>query len=185
MRVIIINDSKEYMASIRRMLAEVIPSVEVTELDVTQEDKPGADFDWSLYDLLIIEDRLGGSESGLAWIAVLSIGATLPATLLLTDEKDSFVESKVEELDNTSYLLKDDLNAGSIKGILASVGISGTEVSELNTIQSSKFEHDRDIVDKFMLIEGNTVKDEDSYKFVRLIGQGAHSRVYLAEPPAP
>ena len=100
MRVIIINDSKEYMATLRHMLASCIPSVEVTEFDVTQGDKPNADFDWSLYDLLIIADRLGGTESGLAWLAVLSLSADLPPTLLLSDEKDPFVESKVEELEN-------------------------------------------------------------------------------------
>ena len=181
MRVIIINDSKEYMATLRHMLASCIPSVEVTEFDVTQGDKPNADFDWSLYDLLIIADRLGGTESGLAWLAVLSLSADLPPTLLLSDEKDPFVESKVEELENTAYVLKSELEAESLKELLATVGIAGTRMSELNTIQSSKFERDRDIVDKFMMIEGNTNADEDSYKFVRLIGQGAHSRVYLAE----
>ena len=181
MRVIIIDDSKEYMATLRHILASCMPSVEVTEFDVTQGDKPDADFDWSLYDLLLIEDRLGGSESGLAWLAVLSINAELPPTLLLTEEKDAFVESKVEELEHTAYVLKKDLTTDSLKELLAAVGIAGTSLSELNTIQSSKFEHDRGIVDKFMLIEGNTSVDEDSYKFVRLIGQGAHSRVYLAE----
>ena len=181
MRVIIINDSKDYMANLRRMLAAAIPSVEVTEFDATQGDKPDADFDWSLYDLLIIEDRLGGKESGLAWIAVFSIGTQLPPTLLLTDEKDQFVESKVEELDHTAYVLKNELTQATLKKVLSSVGIAGTDVSELNTIQSSKFEHDRDIVDKFMLIEGSAGGDQSSYKFVRLIGQGAHSRVYLAE----
>lgn len=181
MRVIIIDDSKEYMATLRHILASCMPSVEVTEFDVTQGDKPDADFDWSLYDLLLIQDRLGGSESGLAWLAVLSINAELPPTLLLTEEKDAFVESKVEELEHTAYVLKKDLTTDSLKELLAAVGIAGTSLSELNTIQSSKFEHDRGIVDKFMLIEGNTSVDEDSYKFVRLIGQGAHSRVYLAE----
>ena len=181
MRVIIINDSKEYMANLRHMLAACIPAVEVTELDVTQGDKPSPDFDWSLYDLLIIEDRLGGTESGLAWLAVLSLNAKLPPTLLLSEQKDEFVESKVEELDETAYVLKNELTAGSLKQLLASVGVSDARLSALNTIQSSKFERDRDIVDNFMIIEGNTNPDEDSYKFVRLIGQGAHSRVYLAE----
>ena len=181
MRVIIINDSKEYMAKVRHVLAERMPSVEVTEFDVTQVDKPDADFDWSLYDLLIIEDRLGGTESGLAWIAVMSINAKLPPTILLTEEKDAFVESKVEELDNTAYVLKSELTADSLTGLLAGVGIAGKSLSELNTIQSSKFERDRNIVDKFMMIGGNAGGDDDNYKFVRLIGQGAHSRVYLAE----
>ena len=181
MRVIIINDSKEYMANLRHMLASCIPSVEVSEFDVTQGDKPGVDFDWSLYDLLIIADRLGDTESGLAWLAVMSINADLPPTLLLSEQKDPFVESKAEELENTAYVLKEDLAADSLKDLLATIGIAGTRLSELNTIQSYKFEHDRGIVDNFLVIEGNTATDEDSYKFVRLIGQGAHSRVYLAE----
>ena len=65
---------------------------------------------------------------------------------------------------------------------MAGVGITGINLSELNTIQSTKFDHDRDIIDNFMMIEGGTAAGEEgNYKFVRLIGQGAHSRVYLAE----
>lgn len=182
MRVILINDSKEYMTTLRRMLAAAMPNVETTEFDATQGDKPDRDFDWSLYDLLVIDDRIGNAESGLAWISVFSLGANLPPTLLLTEQKDEFVASKVEELPNTSYILKNELNQDSIKEILAAVGIKGTNVSALNTIQSTKFDQDRDIVDKFMMIEsGVTGGEEGTYKFVRLIGQGAHSRVYLAE----
>lgn len=182
MRVILINDSKEYMATLRHMLAAVMPDVEVTEFDATQGGRPDAVFDWSLYDLLVIDERLASSESGLAWIAVFSIGAKLPPTLLLTEDKDGFIDSKIEELENTSYVLKSELTKESIKGILAAVGIAGTDVAELNTIQSRKFGHDKDIIDNFMMIEGGTAGgDEGNYKFVRLIGQGAHSRVYLAE----
>ena len=45
MRVILINDSKEYMASLRHMLAAVMPNVEVTEFDATQDGKPNSVFD--------------------------------------------------------------------------------------------------------------------------------------------
>lgn len=55
MRVILINDSKEYMATLRHMLAAVMPDVEVTEFDATQGGRPDAVFDWSLYDLLVID----------------------------------------------------------------------------------------------------------------------------------
>ena len=40
MRVIIIDDSREYMALVRRMLAKAFPDVEVTEHDPEQRGKP-------------------------------------------------------------------------------------------------------------------------------------------------
>ena len=39
MKLIIVDDSKEYMTLIRRMLASVIPDIEVTEYDPEQQGR--------------------------------------------------------------------------------------------------------------------------------------------------
>jgi hypothetical protein len=46
MKLIIVDDSKEYMTLLRRLLANVIPDIEVTEYDPEQQGRPGDDFDW-------------------------------------------------------------------------------------------------------------------------------------------
>ena len=73
MRIIIINDSKELTAALRRQFADYNPQVEVSEYDPEQLGRPEPSFDWNLYDLLVIRERWGGTESGLAWLAVFSL----------------------------------------------------------------------------------------------------------------
>ena len=68
MKIIIIDDSKDFLALLRRMLATVIPDVEVTEYDPEQQGKPARDFDWSLYDLLFIDYKIGPSDNGVDWL---------------------------------------------------------------------------------------------------------------------
>ena len=65
MRAIIISDSSADLGRLRHMLANLVDDIEVTEYDFEQNGQPGPNFDWSVYDLLLIKDRLGGFESGL------------------------------------------------------------------------------------------------------------------------
>ena len=68
MKLIIGDDSKEYIMLIRRMLASVIPDIEVTEYDPEQQGRPSDEFDWGIYDVLLIDYQLGVRENGLEWI---------------------------------------------------------------------------------------------------------------------
>ncbi len=179
MRVIIISDSRDYMASVRRMLANLVSDVEVSEYDPDQSGRPGADFDWSAYDLLIIEDLLAGSESGLAWLAVFSIGARLPATILVAAQADDFVAGKVAEMSRTEYVLRDALDEARLRDLLDSLDVTLTPHSTARSLASVKFRHDSEIVRR--LAGGLSDDTSGGYKFVRLIGQGSQSRVYLAE----
>ena len=73
MRIIIINDSNELTAALRRQFADYNPQLEATEYDPEQLGRPEPSFDWNLCDLLVIRERLGGTDSGLAWLSVFSL----------------------------------------------------------------------------------------------------------------
>ncbi|MEM7540324.1 MAG: serine/threonine-protein kinase [Pseudomonadota bacterium] len=184
MRVIIINDSAEYRTRLRRLLAGAFPDVEVSEYDPEQSGQPDAGFNWDLYDLLMIEDQLANRESGLAWLAVLSLDAKLPPAVLLANAQDPFVASKVQEMPDTEYVLKDSLDEPALKKIIADLKISDVLVPKPETSGPTNFEfpQDREIVGNIIFeATGEHYAKNGGYKFVRLIGQGAHSRVYLAE----
>ena len=178
MRAIIISDSKDYMVRMRRALAGLLPEIEVTEHDPDQNGKPAAEFDWSFYDLLLIEDRLNGAESGLAWLAAFRLHAQLPPSILIAENEDSFIAGKVNEMDATEYVLRSELDNDKLKALIATFGIGGAEAEKPKSLTQLNFEHDSEIIRK---LAETSDGDADGYKFVRLIGQGAQSRVYLAE----
>lgn len=182
MRAIIISDSSDDMAKLRHMLANLVSHVEVTEYDSEQHGQPAADFDWSVYDVLLIKDRLGGSESGLAWLAVFALNARLPATILIAESMDDFVASRVDGMARTEYVLREQLDSSTLGSLLDKLDIDKSYRSTARGLSDLAFKHDSEIMRK--LAGAGSVDGADGYKFVRLIGQGSQSRVYLAERAA-
>lgn len=179
MRAIIISDSKQYMGRLRRMLAAIIPEVEVSEYDPEQKGKPAPGFDWSSYDLLLIEDRLAGAESGLAWLASFALHDALPPAVLIAEQPDAFIERKTGEME-TAYVVRGDLDETRLRALLKDAVPDLAATTTRRKLAGKTFQHDSEVVRRLAETSGSG-SDTDGYKFVRLIGQGAQSRVYLAE----
>ncbi|MEQ8662039.1 MAG: serine/threonine-protein kinase [Gammaproteobacteria bacterium] len=176
MRIIIISDSRDFMSRLRRMLAAIDPRAEVTEYDADMHGRPGPEFDWSVYDLLVIEDRLASAESGLAWLAMFALSVRLPATIMVAAHADPFIASRVGEMQRTEYVLREELDEARLRALMVRLDVEA-RAQAARPVGELAFTGDSAIVDKLAAGSG----DAGSYRFVRLIGQGAQSRVYLAE----
>ncbi len=106
MKLIIVDDSKEYMTLIRRMLASVIPDIEVTEYDPEQQGRPTTDFDWGIYDVLFIDYQVGVHENGLDWIERYRKDSGFPPVILMTSTSDEYVAASAIKL-GASFLYKE------------------------------------------------------------------------------
>ncbi len=182
MRVIIISESRDYMARLRHMLANLVNDVEVTEYDPEHRGRPGTGFDWSLYDALFIDERLAG-ESGLAWLAAFALHRALPPAVLIADRHDDFIGAQVASMANTAYLEREALDATELRLVLASLGVRLEPRAKTSARAGFALKSDSDIMRRLANENGYVSGDStsDGYRFVRLIGQGAQSRVYLAE----
>ncbi len=186
MKLIIVDDSKEYMTLLRRMLANAIPDIEVTEYDPEQQGRPGGDFDWSLYDVLLIDYQLGLHENGLEWIKHYRESPGFPPCILMTSMGDEYVAASAIKLGASDYIKKDDINTDRIAGLVSSAAAERARSPDDETTLDATFESlrdtDRTVFRKVRFNRNNTPDGKRiGYRFVRLIGQGATSRVYLAE----
>ena len=186
MKLIIVDDSKEYMTLLRRMLANAIPDIEVTEYDPEQQGRPGVDFDWSLYDVLLIDYQLGLHENGLEWIKHYRESPGFPPCILMTSMGDEYVAASAIKLGASDYIKKDDINTDRIAGLVSSAAAERARSPDDETTLDATFESlrdtDRTVFRKVRFNRNNTPDGKRiGYRFVRLIGQGATSRVYLAE----
>jgi len=187
-RVIIVDDSKEYMTLVRRMLARGIPDVEVTEYDTEQQGEPSASFDWSLYDVLFIDYELGTDATGLDWLARYRHAPGFPPAIVMTAGGDEYVAARAIKLGAADFIKKGDVTAERL-ALLAREAVREREVlrgaGEVSTL-NRKLERDATIMRGMRLGEDRRTPDgrRIGYRFVRLIGQGATSRVYLAERAA-
>ncbi len=183
MKLIIVDDSKEYMILIRRMLASVIPDIEVTEYDPEQQGRPSAEFDWGFYDVLLIDYQLGLHENGLDWIEQFRRAPGFPPVILMTSIGDEYVAARAIKLGASDFIKKTDIDA---KRLAAMVRVAAAErakrISPDDTTIKAKIDNDAFVFREFKFNQERTPDGQRiGYRFVRLIGQGASSRVYLAE----
>lgn len=183
MKLIIVDDSKEYMILIRRMLASVIPDIEVTEYDPEQQGRPTDEFDWGIYDVLLIDYQLGLHENGLEWIEYYSRAPAFPPVILMTSTGDEYVAARAIKLGASDFIKKTDINAERLAEIVRVAATEGADrISPDDTTISSKLDNDASILKQVKFNKNRTPDGQRiGYRFVRLIGQGASSRVYLAE----
>ena len=183
MKLIIIDDSKEYMTLVRRMLAKAIPDIEVTEYDPEQQGRPSPDFDWSIYDALLIDYQLGDNEDGISWIESYKNNPGFPPSILMTATGDEYVAVKAIKTGALDYINKSDIDQERIVRLIQGAFAARREQQAAEeTTFGEKLRSDESIFRSVKLPNDRTPDGERiGYRFVRLIGQGASSRVYLAE----
>ncbi len=165
------------------MLARAMPDIEVTEYDPEQQGKPSADFDWSIYDALLIDYQLGEHEDGISWIESYRGNAGFPPAILMTATGDEYVAVKAIKSGALDYINKSDIDQERIARVVGDAfAARSIQKSAEETTFGEKLRNDESIFRTVKLPNDRTPDGERiGYRFVRLIGQGASSRVYLAE----
>ncbi len=177
MKLILIDHCRSDMARLRRALAAELPDIEITEYDAEQQGPPGTEFRWQLYDAAIVSQTLGRADSGLDWIARYRAAAGFPPAILLAEGGDDYLAARAIQRGAFDYLRKRDANGERLAPLLrAAAALTIERRREDAPHDGFPFEECRlDSSPGLLLADGT------GHRFVRLIGQGGHSRVYLAE----
>lgn len=180
MKVLVIDDSADFRALVRVYLTKEMPDVQVVEYDVERRGRPGDDFDWSPFNVLLLDYKLGESEDGLEWLKAFRTKRGFPPTVILTAEGDEYVAVRAVKLGAVDYINKKDISPKRLKQIVKEAA-DFTEAKEI--AQKEKISAATEIVERIRTEKERGARKElgSGYKFVRLIGQGAMSQVYLAE----
>lgn len=167
------------MALLRLYLSRELPDAEIVDYDFPSRGRPSADYDWSQYDLLLLDYKLSDTEDGLEWLKAFGGQAGFPPTVILTAEGDEYVAARSIKLGASEYINKKDISPRRLADLVNSVFQDSTEhAAERNAIMQA----DAGILE--YLREHSAYKTDEAardYKLVRLIGKGAMSHVYLAE----
>ena len=181
MNILVIDDSPDFRALVRLYLTKELEHPNITEYQVEKLGRPPDNFDWSEYDILLLDYKLGETEDGLEWLKEYGKLPGFPPTIVLTAEGDEYIAVKSVKLGAADYINKKDISPKRLAEI----------VRESASVHSPQKEREqRAIMDEAtqiihrINIEKEAIPDsgrEIGYKFVRMIGQGAMSKVYLAE----
>lgn len=179
MKILIIDDSSDFRALLRLYLNKELKDIEIVDYDFDNLGKPPDNYDWSQYDILFLDYKLGPYEDGLKWLKEFRNKPGFPPTIVLTAEGDEYVAVKAIKLGAADYVNKVDIKPK----LIAEMVDEATEFSKRSTT-----DHENEINDATQIIKKVHKKDlvpdtglDIGYKFVRMIGEGAMSKVYLAE----
>ncbi|MGE0384525.1 MAG: protein kinase [Gammaproteobacteria bacterium] len=176
MRIILVDDSRQFSAHLRRLIAAALPDVEVSEFDPDQLGTPPSGFDWGLYDAVFLDNELGLAQSGIEWMAELQQRhPRFPPVILMSEGIDPYVAAAAIKRGAVEYLGKADIDAAAVARVVPQILRTANRPA-----RHPRLRQDARIVRRanlFSLPDGSRI----GYRFVRLIGQGAHCRVYLAE----
>src|SRR3990172_11626123 len=180
MNILIIDDSKDFRALVRSYLSKQLKVARLVDYEVENLGKPGPDFKWSDYDVLLLDYNLGGGENGFTWLKEFSSATGFPPTIVLTAEGDEYIAVKAVKLGAADYINKKDISPKRLAEI----------VKNSASHSPQKQQEDREImaeatqIIKRINIKKASLRNADAYigyKFVRIISKGAMSKVYLAE----
>lgn len=180
MNILIIDDSQDFRALLRLYLSKELDAPNIEEYDLETLGKPADNFDWSLYDILFLDYQLGEEEDGLAWLKEFRKRKNFPPTVVLTAEGDEYVAVRAVKLGAADYINKKDISPKRLKMLVEEAIDFG---AEKETAQQGLINSATQIIEKIHKEKG-ALPDQNldiGYKFVRLIGEGAMSHVYLAE----
>ncbi|HKK41489.1 MAG TPA: protein kinase [Bacteroidales bacterium] len=183
MNILIIDDTKDFIESLNLILSSHMKQARLIEYDLQGLGKPGKDFDWSTYDLLLLDYNLGKGEDGIEWLRELGRYENMPPIIMLTGEGDEYVAVNAIKLGAADYINKNDITP---RRLVNAISGARTEYSALNpdkgnntSLSYGRSDNKRVAVardDKSGLVDIGY-----GYKFVSQIAEGGMSRVYLAE----
>ena len=180
MKILIIDDSIDFRALLRTYLAKEMSGVEIEEYPFETLGRPPDNFEWSQYDLIFLDYRLGEHEDGLEWLRTFRKTPGFPPTVVLTAEGDEYVAVRAVKLGAADYINKKDISPHRLREIVEDA---------IEFTAEKEAEQSRVIAEATQIMKRIHEEKEDlpandlgiGYKFVRMIGQGAMSQVYLAE----
>ena len=177
MKIILVDTSKTFMAAIRKHLAASLPDIEITEYDAEQQGMPGADFRWDLYDFAVLSHELGDGPSGLEWLRRFGGREDFPPTALVAEQGDEYLAVRAMKAGASDYIRRVDVRSDRLLAALREAG-PRVRPSEEQTQVLDSIRQDTVLIPS---ARDSSRELEGEHRFIRLIGQGGFSRVYLAE----
>lgn len=181
MRVLAIDDCEIALESMRVFLETEIPGVDFTEYSSMRLGKPERDFNWSAYDVLLLDYDLGSGQTGLDWLQEFVDHPEFPATVLITGVADSYVVAKAIKMGVAGYLNKDDLTPQRLTEVVYEVLAHPTCDPRSTSILADVGQEHTTFRD-FALERTPTGRTGViEYRFGDIIGHGRYSTIYKAQ----
>ena len=137
-RILILDDDADFRKLLITYLGKMLTDVELIEYDPVANGIPGKDFDWSRYDVLILDYYL--TRNGLTGLDILQMNRKnqfFPAAVMLTGAGNEEIAVRALKSGVYDYLRKEALNKEQLKDSIIEAWVKlKTERERLNELTS-------------------------------------------------
>ena len=141
-RILVVDDDRDYRNLLLTFLRDAFPDAEVVELDPAVAGVPGQDFDWSRFDVLILDYNL--QMRGITGLDILQANRnshSFPATIMLTGAGDEDVAVRAFKSGVHDYLRKERLKKSLLRDtILQALRYHALQLERLNALDNVREE---------------------------------------------
>ncbi|MCK5668267.1 MAG: response regulator, partial [Gammaproteobacteria bacterium] len=110
--ILILDDDQEFRALLKSLLLKSFPDVEIHEYDPIEKGEPEDGFDWSVFDVLILDHYLCvHGLTGLDLFQKHQKSPDFPPTIMLTGAGNERLALRAFKSGIKDYIHKNDLNA--------------------------------------------------------------------------
>ncbi len=191
--VLIIDDSEDMRLLVRHYVMVEWPHAKIEDWDPITRGKPGEDFPWRSYDVVLLDYMLG-TEDGLTWLKEFRRNSDCPAVIFMTGQGSEDVAVMALKAGAHDYLRKHDLSqarlVGSIRDGISQVAIAPPKLSfdlpDLPVSDATQLEVRQKSIRASIAAEARAGRKQQlveisGYVVQHKIGAGGMSSVYLAE----
>jgi EAL domain-containing protein (putative c-di-GMP-specific phosphodiesterase class I)/FixJ family two-component response regulator len=141
--VLVVDSSDDCCEFLIGFMNKAFPDAEVTTYNPVAKGVPDAEFDWSEFDVLIMEYHLGPEENGLDWLRRFKHDhLRFPATILLTASGNEDIAVRALRYGAHDYLRKQSLSAERLTESIAdafNVRTKQSSATQSLTLNASRF----------------------------------------------
>ena len=120
LNILLIDDSSDYRALLKRLITKDYPDIRVEEYDPDANGIPETSMNWKGYSIVLLDYDLGlENENGLDWLQILNTYPDMPPIVILTSETNTLITVRALKLGAANYILKSDVNSDNIISKLA------------------------------------------------------------------
>lgn len=182
MHILIIDDAADFRALISQFIAIEWPDADITEYDPVAFGRPADDFDWSLFDAVLLDFMLG-VEDGLDYLRAFRKVAAMPPVIFMTGSGSEDVAAKAIKLGAANYLRKHDLSRRRlIEAIRDAISESQADMHNASSVAPAPG-NAAEIGAAFPVHPAGLAAPEsiqiNGYELIRKLGEGGMAVVYL------
>jgi DNA-binding response OmpR family regulator/tRNA A-37 threonylcarbamoyl transferase component Bud32 len=202
--VLIIVDSEDLYRLVSQYVGIEWPDARVDYWDPRTRGRPGAGFDWGRYDVVMLDDHLGGEES-LTWLQQFKQDPGCPPAVFMTGAGSEDLAARAVKAGAMECLPKRDLSNARVNAAVTAAMIERLSKQQTDVFQptpptgpleSQGRSRTAAAAPPSLLQDIAAVKPDafpvrtgdrtgairiGGYQFIRKIGEGGRSSVYLAE----